>query len=172
MDEFHVNYLPERILETAGYIMALLRYHHPLKRLYSHERDLLLYGTESPQFRRHYPDIKPPATNNQGRFEGVVTNLLRRYDEHAENAAYREKLDQYFSTQTCPDCQGTRLRPESRVVTIDGQTIINISELSLDDSIDVEKNYPRFNNLKCSCPPILEDLNERVGACWMLAPGI
>ena len=48
------------------------------------ERDLLLYGTDSPQFRRHFPDVKPPVTNAQGRFEGVVTNLQRRYDEHAD----------------------------------------------------------------------------------------
>lgn len=163
-DEFHVNYY-RKILETAGlYYGFHFDITKPLKDYTPTERDLLLYGTESPQFRRHYPNIKPPATNNQGRFEGVVTNLLRRYDEHAENAAYREKLDQYFSTQTCPDCQGTRLRPESRVVTIDGQTIIDISRLSLDELDSWLKKLPSaFNEPEMLIAhPILEDLNERV----------
>ena len=85
------------------------------------ERDLLLYGTESPQFRRRFPKVKPPAVTAQGRFEGVVPNLQRRYDEHAANAAYREKLDDLFISQSCPDCEGTRLRPESRVVKVAGR---------------------------------------------------
>ena len=79
--------------------------------------------------------IEPPATVRQGRFEGVATNLLRRYAEHIHaihEADYREKLDEFLVTQTCPDCDGTRLRPESRPVTVNGQTIIDLSRLPLD----------------------------------------
>ncbi len=32
----------------------------------------------------------------------MITTLQRRYDEHATNAAYLEKLDQLFTTQPCP----------------------------------------------------------------------
>src|SRR5690606_22992102 len=105
----------------------------PIREYSAVERDLFLYGTDSPQFRRHFPDIKPPATVKQGRFEGVVTNLQRRYDEHATNPAYLEKLDHLFATQTCPDCEGTRLRPESRAVTVAGETIITVSHMSLEE---------------------------------------
>ena len=63
----------------------------------------------------------------------MVTNLQRRYDEHATNAAYREKLEGLFSTQPCPDCGGTRLRPESRQVTVAGESIVAVAQLSLSD---------------------------------------
>ena len=103
----------------------------PVKDLGPAQRDLLLYGANSPQFRRHYPDTDPPATVRKGRFEGVSTNLLRRYAERIHDPAYREKMDRYLVQQVCPDCQGTRLRPEARRVTVLGQNIIALSRLPL-----------------------------------------
>ena len=47
----------------------------------------------SPQFRRHYPEIDPPTTSATGRFEGIVTNLLRRYGERVDNPNYRQKME-------------------------------------------------------------------------------
>ncbi|HKV84580.1 MAG TPA: excinuclease ABC subunit UvrA [Ktedonobacterales bacterium] len=101
------------------------------------QRDLLLYGVESPRFRRHFPEVEPPATVRAGRFEGVATNLLRRHaahiTEHVHEADYRDKLEDFLTTQTCPDCEGARLRPESRAVTVNGQSIIALSRLPLSD---------------------------------------
>ena len=97
------------------------------------QRDLLFFGVDSPLFRRHFPNIEPPTTVRQGRFEGIATNLLRRYAEHIREADYGDKLEEFLVTQTCPDCAGTRLRPESRVVTVNGQTIIAVSRLPLGD---------------------------------------
>ncbi len=129
------------------------------------ERDLLLYGTESPQFRRHFPNVKPPITNTQGRFEGVVTTLQRRYDEHATNAAYLEKLDELFTVQPCMDCDGTRLRPESRAVKVAGDSIVTVSQMSLKE-LDawLESLPPYFSSEDMLiAQPILDDLRERVG---------
>lgn len=99
------------------------------------QRDLLFFGVHSPLFPRHFPTIEPPTTVRQGRFEGITTNLLRRYAEHVHEhineADYRDKLEEFLITQTCPDCGGTRLRPESRAVTVNGETIIALSRLSL-----------------------------------------
>lgn len=109
----------------------------PIKDYTPPQRDLLFFGVDSPLFRHHFPTIEPPTTVRQGRFEGIATNLLRRYaehlHEHIHEADYRDKLEEFLITQTCPDCAGTRLRPESRVVTVNGQTIISASRFSLGD---------------------------------------
>ncbi len=105
----------------------------PIKQLGEAERAYLLYGVDSPQFRQHVPNLEPPANVREGRFEGLVTALLRRYFEHADNATYREKMEKVLVLETCPDCQGTRLRPESRAVTVAGQNIIAVSQLPLND---------------------------------------
>jgi excinuclease ABC subunit A len=136
----------------------------PVKDYTPVQRDLLFFGVESTRFRRHFPHIEPPATVGQGRFEGVATNLLRRYAEHIQDADYRQKLDEFLVTQTCPDCSGTRLRAESRAVTVAGQTIIAISQLPLNALADWLGKLPAVLNDEAMivARPILDDLHERV----------
>ncbi len=106
----------------------------PLRELDPAARHLLIYGVESDEFREHFPQREPPRTVGEGRFEGLVPNLLRRHAEHAadENEAYLEKLEQLLVQQTCPDCQGKRLHPEARAVTVTGKGIVEIARLPLD----------------------------------------
>ncbi len=104
--DFHINHYSQILKNAGDYYGFQFDPTKTIKDYTPMERDLLLYGTESPQFRRHFPDIKPPTVNAQGRFEGVVTNLQRRYDEHAENAAYREKLDDLFTILDLPGLRG------------------------------------------------------------------
>jgi excinuclease ABC subunit A len=162
--EFQVNYYSQILSNAAKHFGFTYDLSKPIKDYMPVERDLFLYGTESPQFRRHFPDVKPPATVGKGRFEGVVTSLQRRYDEHATNAAYLEKLDPLFATQTCSDCEGTRLRPESRVVTVAGETIITVSRMSLEDLSAWLRRLPAHFNPgeRQIADPILDDLYERI----------
>ncbi len=136
-DSFHINYNTPILQAAAAHYKFEFDLSLPVKDFTPPQRDLLFFGVESPHFRRHFPTIEPPTTVRQGRFEGIATNLLRRYNEHIHEhiheADYRDKLEEFFVTQTCPDCEGTRLRPESRVVTVDDQTIIALSRLSLAD---------------------------------------
>jgi excinuclease ABC subunit A len=136
-DTFHINHSRAIVQAAAAHYGFEFDLSLPVKDYTTPQRDLLLFGVESPNFHRHFPTIKPPTTVRQGRFEGVATSLLRRYAEHlnahTREANYRDKLEEFLVTQTCPDCAGTRLRPESRVVAVNGQTIIDASRLSLDD---------------------------------------
>jgi excinuclease ABC subunit A len=164
-EKFHINYY-RQILENAGKWFGFeFEFDKPLKEYTEIQRDLLYYGSESPQFLGHFPGVKPPVTNNQGRYEGVITNLLRRYDEHAENETYREKLDQYFTIQTCPDCSGTRLKAESRIVTVTDKTIIEVEKLPLNELDAWLKGLPPHLSTQemLIAHPILDDLDARVG---------
>ncbi len=163
--DFHIQ-RNSQILQNAGKLFGFS--FDPSKAIRDYtpvERDLLLYGTDSPQFRRHFPKVKPPATNAQGRFEGVVTNLQRRYDEHADNAAYREKLDDLFTTQPCLECEGTRLRPESRTVKVAGVSIVTVSQMPLKELESWLKSLPaQFSSQELLIArSILDDLSERLG---------
>jgi excinuclease ABC subunit A len=136
----------------------------PLKRFGPAQRDILFYGVESPLFRRHFPDIEPPASAFKGRIEGIVTNLLRRYTERADDLAYREKLEKYITTQTCMACQGTRLRPEVRTVTVAGRTIIEISNEPLTALTEWVAHLPEkvSPELWSITEPVVNDLKERI----------
>ncbi len=164
-ETFHINYY-RQILENSGkWFGFVFEFDKPIKEYSEIQRDLLYYGTDSTQFLKHFPGKKPPATNNQGRYEGVITNLLRRYDEHAENESYREKLDQYFAIQTCPECNGTRLKAESRRVTVLSKTIIDVEKLPLNDLDAWLKSLQQQLSTQemLIASPILDDLDARVG---------
>ncbi|MFI8218044.1 excinuclease ABC subunit UvrA [Streptomyces sp. NPDC085932] len=106
----------------------------PVDELDAVQRDLLLHGVESPAFRRHFPGTEPPRTVSAGRFEGVATALLRRYEERADDPEYRERAErQGLVKQPCAECAGTRLRAESRAVTVHGLTIVEAAQLPLTD---------------------------------------
>jgi excinuclease ABC subunit A len=96
----------------------------PIGALGPAQRDLLLYGVASQQFRRHFPDVEPPATVAKGRFEGIVPTLLRRHAEHAGDPEYLENIERVLIRQTCPECGGARLRPEARAVTVAGRPLV------------------------------------------------
>ncbi len=89
------------------------------------QRDLLFYGVLSPQFKTRFPHVNPPKTVPEGRFEGVVTSLMRRYMENS-SASARQKLEKFLVRQKCPQCHGVRFRAEMLEVRVEG---INIKEL-------------------------------------------
>jgi excinuclease ABC subunit A len=126
----HYGWVLQNAGRTYGFAFDL---DAPIGQLGEVQRDLLLYGVRGPEFRRHFPDAELPKSIAEGNFEGVITNLLRRYDEHADNTGYRANIERMLIQQTCPQCQGDRLRPESRVVTVDGRTIVDASRLPLND---------------------------------------
>jgi excinuclease ABC subunit A len=135
----------------------------PIDTLGPAEQDLLLYGVRGPQFRRHRPDIEPPTTIAQGNFEGIITNLLRRYEEHIDNPDYRAEIEKLLVKQRCPDCNGERLRPESRQVSVAGQTIITASQLPLSDLTTwLDHLSQRLTPDEAAiAAPVLADLRER-----------
>jgi len=69
------------------------------------------------------------------RFEGVIPNLERRHVETDSDRA-REHIEDYMATTTCPACEGTRLKAESRAVLVEGTSITAVNELSIGDALE------------------------------------
>ncbi|HEY1356307.1 MAG TPA: excinuclease ABC subunit UvrA, partial [Solirubrobacterales bacterium] len=63
------------------------------------------------------------------RFEGIVNNLERRYEE-TDSESNRERIEGYMAEQPCPQCKGARLRPETLAVKVGGLSIAAYTELS------------------------------------------
>ena len=97
------------------------------------------YEELSPSFRKKLmhgfdDDLVLPWRSVDKPFEGVLATLQRRLAE-AEDDEHREKLEIYQSERQCPSCHGTRLRPESRVVTVSGKTIVEVMAMSVKDGL-------------------------------------
>jgi excinuclease ABC subunit A len=68
-------------------------------------------------------------------FEGLVTNLERRYRE-TDSEYIKTEIEKYMVSRPCPTCAGRRLRPEALAVTVDGRNISEIAALSVTDAHD------------------------------------
>lgn len=80
-------------------------------------RDKVLYGSGEEEISFLYLNEKGRSTVKRHVFEGVIPNLERRWRE-TDSATVREELGKYRNIKTCPDCAGSRLRPEARNVLI------------------------------------------------------
>ncbi len=71
----------------------------------------------------------------QERFEGFITNLERRYQE-TDSDYIRKEIEEFMHKETCPACQGNRLKPESLAVTIDHKNIADTTNLTIQRVLD------------------------------------
>src|SRR5690606_38159772 len=80
-------------------------------------REVILYGSGEQQIPFAYMNEKGRATVKSHPFEGIIPNLERRWNE-TDSTTVREELGKYRNIRQCPDCAGSRLRPEARHVLI------------------------------------------------------
>ncbi|MBZ0148197.1 MAG: excinuclease ABC subunit UvrA, partial [Pseudorhodoplanes sp.] len=92
-------------------------------------QDAILYGSGDDDIKFVYDDGMRSYTTKKP-FEGVVTNLERRFRETESDWA-REELQKYFTDIPCEACKGYRLKPEALCVKIGGLHIAEVSEMSV-----------------------------------------
>ncbi len=92
-------------------------------------QDAILYGSGDTEIRFSYDDGMR-AYDTRRPFEGVVTNLERRYRETDSDWA-REEIARYFTDVPCDACKGYRLKPEALCVKIAGLHIGEVSDMSV-----------------------------------------
>ena len=88
----------------------------------------LLYGTGDETLELSVSRVSGGVMRQP--FEGIVTNLERRYKETSSDYA-RSEIEECMSEIPCPACHGRRLRPEVLAVTIGGLNIAEFSEKSV-----------------------------------------
>ena len=92
-------------------------------------QDAILYGSGDTEIRFSYDDGMR-AYETKRPFEGVITNLERRFRETDSDWA-REEIGRYFTDVPCEACKGFRLKPEALCVKIAGLHIGEISDMSV-----------------------------------------
>jgi excinuclease ABC subunit A len=101
----------------------------PWAKLKKSERDVFLNGTGGERHQVTYTNRYGRRRSYKVRFEGIVNQLQRRYEE-TDSESNRERIESYMAEQPCPDCKGARLRPESLGVTVGGLSIAEYTDLS------------------------------------------
>src|SRR3954469_7070021 len=122
----------------------------------------ILHGSGEDEIKFSYEDgVRSYDTKKP--FEGVITNIDRRYRE-TESEWAREELAKYFSDIACEACHGYRLKPEALCVKIGGKHIGDISEMSVKGAGAWFETVPEALNTQQNeiAGRILKEIRERL----------
>lgn len=122
--------------------------------------NILLYGNEEGQISYENAESTPQPNDD---YEGVVNMILRWFNETTSDAI-RNWAEQYMELNTCPECNGARLRKESLWFKINDKNIADLSNQSLQELSDwfqgIEKKIsPKQNTI---AKDILKEIRDRL----------
>lgn len=156
------NYYPtmlEQAMTTFGIDMDT-----PWEALAESDKEVILYGSGDREFHFHYQNDFGGVRDIDLPFEGVVTNVNRRY--HETNSEYtRGVMREYMNELTCSTCHGYRLNDAALSVRIggpDGMNIGQISELSIEDHLKQVSSLTLGQNDEMIARPILKEITDRL----------
>ena len=106
----------------------------PWQEIPEEARRKLLYGLDRQRIRFRYR--RTPGDRgwtHYDTFEGIIPMLERRFRETKDDAT-KEDLSAFTTQAKCPDCGGTRLRPEARAVRLGGLALPELCALSVEQA--------------------------------------
>ncbi len=146
-------------------LKSLSRYYNfkfttPWYKLDREIREMLLIGTGSKKLKMEYSSERWSGTYTGG-WEGTIPNLMRRYKQTKSNHI-RDWIEQFMRMRACSECDGSRLKEETRAVTIGN---INLGQVS---SYSIKNAKGFFSTLKLTktdaaiAHQILKEVQERL----------
>ena len=132
----------------------------PVKELTKSQLDLFIYGTGTEKIKIHRPNTLGGGWY-MASFEGIIPNLERRYRE--TNSDYSKAVIEGMMMEcTCPECKGRRLRPEYLAVTVGEKNISDITDFSINTSLDFFNSLDLTKQEKLIGERIIKEIRERL----------
>ena len=113
----------------------------PFEDLPENIRKIVLEGSDIEEVDFSYTSKRGRRIEIIRPFEGVLNRILRKYQE-SDSSLIREDMAKFMTLKPCSSCNGTRLNETARNVFIDGFSLPDISELT------IEEAYLFFKKLK------------------------
>ena len=133
----------------------------PYEKLTEKQQNAILYGTGRERIKIEYESAYGGGSYFSA-FEGVITNLERKYRE-TKSDYVKDEMDKIMTNSTCPCCNGKRLSKKSLAVTFKDKNIIELTELSINKLRDFFANAEFTENEKIIASQILKEINSRLG---------
>ena len=122
--------------------------------------DIILYGSPD-MLDFNYVSKNGNTRNTRDYFEGIITNLERRYIE-TKSTWIREWIERYMNEVECPMCHGTRLNSNVLSVLIGKKNIYEVTELSILELKEFINSLKLNNEQKEISDIIIKEINSRL----------
>ncbi|HEM4334263.1 TPA: excinuclease ABC subunit UvrA [Streptococcus suis] len=136
----------------------------PFEELTEEEKNLIFNGSDGKEFHFHYENEFGGVRDIDIPFEGLITNINRRYRE--TNSDYtRTVMKAYMNELTCGTCHGYRLNDQALSVKVGGEQGLHIgqlSDLSVADHLQVIEHLTLSENEATIATPIVKEIKDRL----------
>ena len=150
---------------AAMYMEALAKKYNfsldePLENLPRETIEKILYGTGDDELTINKKSVYGGGTYQQ-KFEGIITNLERRYRDTSSNWI-KDEIRSYMAEIPCDLCNGDRLSAESLAVTVGGLNIADFCKMSVVDALDFVGQLKLTEKEQIIGAEIIKEINERL----------
>ncbi|HEX7102988.1 MAG TPA: excinuclease ABC subunit UvrA, partial [Nitrolancea sp.] len=141
----------------------------PVRELSYDTLEFILNSSGKEKVRVEYRSRSGRTRSYDVAYEGVIPNLRRRYESTSSDYV-RTEIEQYMAAHPGPTCGGARLKPQSRAVTIAGRSIVDVTNKSIDDTLqfvleiadESSENAPLTEREYLISRQILKEVRERL----------
>ncbi|RRN49265.1 excinuclease ABC subunit UvrA [Streptococcus suis] len=156
------NYYPQMLEQAMNHFGVDMD--KPFEELTEEEKNLIFNGSDGKEFHFHYENEFGGVRDIDIPFEGLITNINRRYRE--TNSDYtRTVMKTYMNELTCGTCHGYRLNDQALSVRVGGEQGLHIgqlSDLSVADHLEVIENLTLSENEATIATPIVKEIKDRL----------
>ncbi|MGV3088370.1 excinuclease ABC subunit UvrA [Streptococcus suis] len=156
------NYYPQMLEQAMNHFGVDID--KPFEELKEEEKNLIFNGSDGKEFHFHYENEFGGVRDIDIPFEGLITNINRRYRE--TNSDYtRTVMKAYMNELTCGTCHGYRLNDQALSVKVGGEQGLHIgqlSDLSVADHLEVIENLTLSENEATIATPIVKEIKDRL----------
>ncbi|HEL9591451.1 TPA: excinuclease ABC subunit UvrA [Streptococcus suis] len=156
------NYYPQMLEQAMNHFGVDMD--KPFEELTEEEKDLIFNGSDGKEFHFHYENEFGGVRDIDIPFEGLITNINRRYRE--TNSDYtRTVMKTYMNELTCGTCHGYRLNDQALSVKVGGEQGLHIgqlSDLSVADHLQVIEHLTLSENEATIATPIVKEIKDRL----------
>ncbi|MBN1465957.1 excinuclease ABC subunit UvrA [candidate division KSB1 bacterium] len=135
--------------------------HTPYANLSDDVKNAIMYGTRDEMIFKYESRSGRHSGTFKTRWEGVVGNLERRYRQ-TDSDGIRGWIEGFMNMVDCPECHGTRLRPEARAVRVGGRHIQDIVSMSIKESHQFFLQVKLTQREQTIAHQILKEIRERL----------
>ncbi len=119
-----------------------------------------------PAIKDLHPDHRKLLVSGDGQFGGILKHLEEKYQE-TKSSFVKQEIEKVMRVSLCPSCRGARLKPESLAVTVNGLSIIEVTDKSIKELSDLLgswiKNSAALNGNAKIIEPILREVISNLG---------
>ncbi|HFI0352766.1 TPA: excinuclease ABC subunit UvrA [Streptococcus suis] len=156
------NYYPQMLEQAMNHFGVDMD--KPFEELTEEEKNLIFNGSDGKEFHFHYENEFGGVRDIDIPFEGLITNINRRYRE--TNSDYtRTVMKAYMNELTCGTCHGYRLNDQALSVKVGGEQGLHIgqlSDLSVADHLEVIEHLTLSENEATIATPIVKEIKDRL----------